>query len=158
MGRRDGRGRQSGVVSALALSPMGGAEGTRTPDPLLAKQVRYQLRHSPVAYCYLRSPSPQVTQRGGLLPELGVGLARLPLTPRGGRRTEQAEHHQQALHVGLDGLEPSTSSLSGKRSNRAELQAPELRGVDAEPPDETTATAALSAALGERHLDASDKV
>src|SRR3954451_11136522 len=26
---------------------MGGAEGTRTPDPLLAKQVRYQLRHSP---------------------------------------------------------------------------------------------------------------
>src|ERR1700729_3041323 len=26
--------------------------------------------------------------------------------------------------VGLDGLEPSTSSLSGKRSNRAELQAP----------------------------------
>lgn len=24
-----------------------GAEGTRTPNPLLAKQVRYQLRHSP---------------------------------------------------------------------------------------------------------------
>jgi hypothetical protein len=24
-----------------------GAKGTRTPDPLLAKQVRYQLRHSP---------------------------------------------------------------------------------------------------------------
>jgi hypothetical protein len=30
--------------------------------------------------------------------------------------------------VGLDGLEPSTSSLSGKRSNRAELQA--RRGPD----------------------------
>ena len=29
--------------------------------------------------------------------------------------------------VGLDGLEPSTSSLSGKRSNRAELQAPGAR-------------------------------
>ena len=27
--------------------PAGGAEGTRTPNPLLAKQVRYQLRHSP---------------------------------------------------------------------------------------------------------------
>jgi hypothetical protein len=27
---------------------LGGAEGTRTPDPLHAMQVRYQLRHSPV--------------------------------------------------------------------------------------------------------------
>ena len=27
---------------------IGGAEGTRTPDPLHAMQVRYQLRHSPV--------------------------------------------------------------------------------------------------------------
>ena len=27
----------------------GGAEGTRTPDPLHAMQVRYQLRHSPDA-------------------------------------------------------------------------------------------------------------
>jgi hypothetical protein len=26
---------------------IGGAEGTRTPDPLHAMQVRYQLRHSP---------------------------------------------------------------------------------------------------------------
>jgi hypothetical protein len=26
----------------------GGAEGTRTPDPLVANEVRYQLRHSPV--------------------------------------------------------------------------------------------------------------
>ena len=28
----------------------GGAEGTRTPDPLHAMQVRYQLRHSPKKY------------------------------------------------------------------------------------------------------------
>jgi hypothetical protein len=27
----------------------GGAKGTRTPNPLLAKQVRYQLRHGPVS-------------------------------------------------------------------------------------------------------------
>lgn len=27
--------------------PHGGARGTRTPDPLLAKQMRYQLRYSP---------------------------------------------------------------------------------------------------------------
>src|SRR3954451_51636 len=118
----------SGSVTTKCGSQLtfGGAEGTRTPDPLLAKQVRYQLRHSPVAVRYLRSHSPQVTPRGGLLPKLGVGLACLPLTPRGRSRAEQTEHHQQALNVGLDGLEPSTSSLSGKRSNRAELQAPEL--------------------------------
>ena len=29
-------------------SGFGGAEGTRTPDPLHAMQVRYQLRHSPI--------------------------------------------------------------------------------------------------------------
>ena len=33
--------------------------------------------------------------------------------------------------VGLDGLEPSTSSLSGKRSNRAELQARRVRDIAA---------------------------
>jgi hypothetical protein len=32
---------------ALCLIRVGGAEGTRTPDPLTASQVRYQLRHSP---------------------------------------------------------------------------------------------------------------
>jgi hypothetical protein len=26
----------------------GGGTGTRTPNPLLAKQVRYQLRHAPM--------------------------------------------------------------------------------------------------------------
>ena len=33
--------------SELEPSMVGGAEGTRTPDPLHAMQVRYQLRHSP---------------------------------------------------------------------------------------------------------------
>jgi hypothetical protein len=28
--------------------PYGGGTGTRTPNPLLAKQVRYQLRHAPI--------------------------------------------------------------------------------------------------------------
>ncbi len=35
--------------------PFGGARGTRTPDPLLAKQMRYQLRYSPV--CYEKTPT-----------------------------------------------------------------------------------------------------
>ena len=36
----------------------GGAKGTRTPNPLLAKQVRYQLRHGPAhaAACFVPEP------------------------------------------------------------------------------------------------------
>ena len=36
---------------------------------------------------------------------------------------DAGEQHdeQELLHVGLGGLEPPTSSLSGKRSNQAEL-------------------------------------
>ena len=37
----------------------GGAKGTRTPNPLLAKQVRYQLRHGPV------NTEPARTRRAG---------------------------------------------------------------------------------------------
>jgi hypothetical protein len=32
-----------------------GAKGTRTPDPLTASEVRYQLRHSPEAKVYSAS-------------------------------------------------------------------------------------------------------
>jgi hypothetical protein len=32
----------------LTCGYIGGAEGTRTPDPLVANEVRYQLRHSPM--------------------------------------------------------------------------------------------------------------
>jgi hypothetical protein len=32
----------------LTCGDVGGAEGTRTPDPLVANEVRYQLRHSPM--------------------------------------------------------------------------------------------------------------
>jgi hypothetical protein len=38
------------------LQQLSGAEGIRTPDPLHAMQVRYQLRHSPVI---LRSRAPK---------------------------------------------------------------------------------------------------
>jgi hypothetical protein len=44
--------------------------------------------------------------------------------------------------VGLDGLEPSTSSLSGKRSNRAELQAPRSRVGKRRGGSETVSTSA----------------
>ena len=35
------------MVGNSGLLGKSGAEGTRTPDPLHAMQVRYQLRHSP---------------------------------------------------------------------------------------------------------------
>ena len=42
-------GRRSRLTHRPASGEMlGGAKGTRTPNPLLAKQVRYQLRHGPV--------------------------------------------------------------------------------------------------------------
>lgn len=37
-----------GPRTAVRGPIFGGAEGTRTPDPLHAMEVRYQLRHSPV--------------------------------------------------------------------------------------------------------------
>jgi integrase len=40
-------GRPADRPRTPAEGHFGGAEGTRTPDPLHAMQVRYQLRHSP---------------------------------------------------------------------------------------------------------------
>ncbi|MCU1553205.1 MAG: hypothetical protein JWM13_691 [Arthrobacter sp.] len=45
------RGKQMSQTSYTPGSftiPYGGGTGTRTPNPLLAKQVRYQLRHAPI--------------------------------------------------------------------------------------------------------------
>ncbi len=47
----------------------GGAKGTRTPNPLLAKQVRYQLRHGPgsrgpIPECGPADPRCYVMRRG----------------------------------------------------------------------------------------------
>jgi hypothetical protein len=35
------------LKAPVLLGSVGGAEGIRTPDPLDANEVRYQLRHSP---------------------------------------------------------------------------------------------------------------
>ena len=37
----------SGVFFSLSLAPLGGDEGIRTPDPLLAGQVLSQLSYTP---------------------------------------------------------------------------------------------------------------
>ena len=39
--------RQRGQKTVIMPKRFGGPEGTRTPDPLHAMQVRYQLRHRP---------------------------------------------------------------------------------------------------------------
>ena len=82
---------------------MSGAKGTRTPDPLLAKQVLFQLSYSPKA-CRPRlpkpvpAPAPRPRSRGTRLPS---DLRRLrpprrrSLRPRRhNRRVRRPRHHQ----------------------------------------------------------------
>src|SRR6476660_10248334 len=70
----------------------GGAKGTRTPNPLLAKQVRYQLRHGPRS----GSGAGDVVRRlgpEGLLALTGLGLL---ARDHGGSRREGDE--EELLH------------------------------------------------------------
>jgi hypothetical protein len=126
--------------------PYGGGTGTRTPNPLLAKQVRYQLRHAPIRSnpsiiphartgIYQSAPGSSANQpcrstcsrhpSGLRIPapfyrpgRLRLQLLQLPAT------SSQAPHSGSVLpeplcgSVGVPGLEPGTSSLSAKRSNR----------------------------------------
>ena len=58
-------------LNVALTSTFGGAEGTRTLDPLHAMQVRYQLRHSPKVH--RSGPTPPA----GRSESLGENLARL---------------------------------------------------------------------------------
>ena len=46
----------------LTWEKLGGAEETRTPDPLDANEVRYQLRHSPKNVTSLASPPMRISR------------------------------------------------------------------------------------------------
>ena len=100
----------------------GGARGTRTPDPLLAKQMRYQLRYSP-----FRAGNPlQVLPYSRIIAKV---ICRIHQPGEKHPDKQQFESlfqiylpgrllEQTSLAVGLAGLEPATSVLSGLRSNQ----------------------------------------
>src|SRR4051794_41980978 len=77
----------------------GGAKGTRTPNPLLAKQVRYQLRHGPrrvkPAEKGCSGPADGV---GRLCPELLLAMVRLSLPPRENGRGGRKRDDDDLLH------------------------------------------------------------
>ena len=103
----------------------GGANGTRTRNPLLAKQVRYQLRHSPVGDPQSSAVSVTDVHRSALS-ERSTRTCRttMPTATTDPTATQHVTHFfmissaQTRLRmVGLGGLEPPTSVLSGLRSN-----------------------------------------
>ena len=63
---RDDSGRLPGRRNGLVT--MGGAEGTRTPDPHTASVVRYQLRHSPVVDAPINAPAGTPSLTAGSAP------------------------------------------------------------------------------------------
>ena len=103
----------------------GGANGTRTRNPLLAKQVRYQLRHSPIGDPQSSAVSVTDVHRSALS-ERSTRTCRttMPTATTDPTATQHVTHFfmmssaQTRLRmVGLGGLEPPTSVLSGLRSN-----------------------------------------
>ena len=95
-------------------SDLGGAEGTRTPDPLVANEVRYQLRYSP----WWNS---EVTKRAGSVVHRATGDDRVQLVvgvrPR--RRPEPTcSPHRPRLGVLVERL-PSTRAPGSWASDQA---------------------------------------
>lgn len=103
------RSRRAGDAQRATPSrqPFGGGEGIRTHDPLVANQVLYQLSYAPVCHCASRA------QHSTSEPVFGR-----PWT--------------SALEVvGLTGLEPVTSRLSGGCSNQLSYRPSSARKAEA---------------------------
>ncbi len=110
--------------SIRRLAPCGGAEETRTPDFLLAKEALYQLSYGPVGgYAASGAAAPSiasVSERSSGADTAPAGEAGLSVAPR-----ELSESGHWGLNsaspsarVGVSGLEPETSALSGQCSNQ----------------------------------------
>ena len=80
--------RHGPVKAAAPARSASGAEETRTPDVLLAKEVLYQLSYGPKNGCAAR----------------GAG--------------SQGDYRSRGTRVGVSGLEPEASALSGQCSNQ----------------------------------------
>ncbi len=102
--------RSEAVTSSGICAVPSGDEGIRTPDPLLARQVLSQLSYTPIsAFFWLLG----FLFRYGFF-HIFVVLKGFPL-------------------VGLSGLEPPTSRLSGVRSNRLSYK-PSFLVLSRQPP------------------------
>src|SRR4051812_5136567 len=111
----------------------GGSEGTRTPNPRLAKAVLCQLSYAPgCAVCRFRGGAAlsKIGTGGGLVPECALFVGRLDLLGHQCGDAKESDEDEQLLEheaspslsgwcgVGLAGIEPATSELSALRSNR----------------------------------------
>ena len=97
-------GRSPANTHTAAQAQAGGGDRTRTDDTLVANQVLYQLSYAPV----------------------GIQPARSSCASR--QRTRAAEV------VGLSGLEPPTSRLSGERSNQLSYRPGGIAPPPVQPP------------------------
>ena len=96
----------------------GGDEENRTPDPLLARQVLSQLSYAPAFPSFVRSyVYHRHLLRQGCVRLVDIRQYDLPSLPCLSSHLSDAKSYHNYL-VGLSGLEPLTSRLSGVRSNQ----------------------------------------
>src|SRR5690348_1047485 len=111
---------------------MGGAEGTRTPDPHTASVVRYQLRHGPIC-THSRAPGNSTHPEGA--PNTGLaattaGRTANP-TPPPTRGPPPAPQTQGRDHGGPHGQPNATANprpTAGHRKPRAANPGPQTQG------------------------------
>src|ERR1700754_3793074 len=96
----------SSAGGAQASGPLGGAEGTRTPDPLHAMQMRYQLRHSPKVLSEVEALR---TTRGRLAK--GVRGSESWVAPGGSAGDDPVVGGHPPCSVGLGSLEDDPAAV-----------------------------------------------
>ena len=90
----------------------GGAEETRTPDPLLAKEVLYQLSYGP------KSGTPLLGTLHLATREQSERGAMVQTRPQPAKPAQGYSGVGSRTRVGVSGLEPEASALSGQCSNQ----------------------------------------